>query len=531
MNELLFHLVDQAADTNPNTAAFVRDKNCITYRQLSSQSNQLANVLVKSGVKCGDRVGVFIGREIESAVAIYGIMKAGGIYVPLDPNAAATVNADVIQDCSLRIIVTHESKEKQIAKLLAVTTEVHCIVGATTDATTGSVSNITAISWQDILGHSNQNLPEVAVSQFDPAYILYTSGTTGKPKGIVHTHHSGLSYAKLTVAEYGLQSSDRIGCHPPLHFDMSTFGFLAGPMACATTVIVSEADTKFPASISAFIQDEKISVWYSVPIVLSQLLSHGVLNNRSVNSLRWVVYAGESFPAKDLQKLRSIWPDVSFSNAYGPTETNVCTVFNIPSLNTARETQTQQIGDSVPIGKPWGAAQAIVVANDMTAVARGESGELLICSPTGMKGYWQRPEQTADVFVQSVQTGITYYKTGDLVHQDENGNFNFEGRIDRQVKIRGFRIELEGTELVINSHPDVDESCVKVSSNDDGIESLTAYVVTRLNCNLHKHELLQYLKNRLPAHSVPSTIKFTTQFSRTSTGKLDRTQLEHSLNQ
>lgn len=527
MTELLSCLVDRAAITHPQKQAFVRDGLGITYSELAKQSSQLANVLIEFDVKPGDRIGVFVGREIESAIAIYGILKAGGIYVPLDPNASATVNANIICDCNLRVIVTHDSRSKRLSQLLCTTDQIACVIGAAP----APDHSVTSISWQDVADHSNLNCPSVTVSESAPAYILYTSGTTGQPKGIVHTHHSGLSYARLTVEEYDLSPSDRIACHPPLHFDMSTFGFLAGPMACATTVIVSEADTKFPASISALIQDERISIWYSVPIVLSQLLSHGVLQDRSADSLRWVVHAGEPLSPADMQNLRSIWPHVSFSNAYGPTETNVCTVFNTPALNSVRESSHKSYGHSIPIGKPWGTVHAIVLANDMALASPGQQGELLIHSPTVMTGYWQRPALNSQVFVKRPGSETTYYRTGDLVREDEEGNLNFEGRVDRQVKIRGFRIELEGIEVVINSHPDIEESCAVVQSINGHVEALAAYVVTRSGANLQRRELLQYLKTKLPVHSVPNRIEFTSNFSRTSTGKLDRTLLAHDLNQ
>ena len=171
--------------------------------------------------------------------------------------------------------------------------------------------------------------PKTQPIEQDLAYILYTSGSTGDPKGIMHTHRSALAFARWAADEYGLRPADRLSNHAPLHFDLSTFDLFAGALAGATTVIIPEAVTRFPASVSKLMQDERISVWYSVPFALTQMLLRGNIGARDLTDLRWLLFAGEVFPTKYLRQLMAALPHVRFSNLYGPTETNVCTYYHV----------------------------------------------------------------------------------------------------------------------------------------------------------------------------------------------------------
>ena len=188
----------------------------------------------------------------------------------------------------------------------------------------------------------------------DLAYILYTSGSTGDPKGIMHTHRSGLAFAQWAAATYDLRAEDRLSNHAPLHFDLSTFDLFAGALAGATTVIIPEAITKFPASVAKLMADERISVWYSVPFALIQLLQRGNLAARDLSALRWVLFAGEVFPTKHLRSLLAALPGPRYSNLFGPTETNVCTYYHVDVL-------AEDSDETIPIGIVCENAHGLVV--------------------------------------------------------------------------------------------------------------------------------------------------------------------------
>ncbi|NJN81449.1 MAG: amino acid adenylation domain-containing protein [Caldilineaceae bacterium] len=357
------------------------------------------------------------------------------------------------------------------------------------------------------------------------AYLMYTSGSTGEPKGMIHTHFSGLSYAKMAAEVYGLHSEDRLSSFPPLHFDQSIFDYFSGPLAGATTVIIPEEHMLLPASLSQLMADERLSVWYSVPFALIQLAIRGALEERDLTSLRWVLYGGEPFPPKHLAALMALWPHARFSNVYGPAEVNQCTYYHVPQLG-------DQHDEAIPIGQIWPNAEGLVVDENDQPVAAGEVGELLVRSPTMMQGYWRRPDLNAEAFFRRASPGghsEIFYRTGDLVQLPADGAYRFLGRKDRQIKTRGFRVELDEVESVLSAHPSVEESAVFAVSDQDHSVQIQAAVLVRADMTLTVAELVRHAQAHLPRYAVPARIEILTGFPRTSTDKIDRKALQKQL--
>ena len=357
----------------------------------------------------------------------------------------------------------------------------------------------------------------------DLAYILYTSGSTGDPKGIMHTHRSGLAFARWAADDYGLRPTDRLSNHAPLHFDLSTFDLFAGALAGATTVVIPEAVTSFPASVSKLMQDERISVWYSVPFALTQLLLRGNIGARDLTNLRWLLFAGEVFPTKYLRQLIAALPHVRFSNLYGPTETNVCTYYHVDAL-------PDDTDEPVSIGVACANADALIVDAENQPVPPGSPGELLIRGPIVMRGYWGRPELTErGFFHQTFHPGYTepYYRTGDLVLEMPDGNLKFLGRKDRQIKTRGYRVELDEIEVALLSHEGVQEAAVYAMPDPEGegTNLIYAAVTARDGATPTADDLAEHLGGRLPWYAIPTRIAIVAEFPRTSTGKIDRRAL------
>ncbi|MEL6263929.1 MAG: AMP-binding protein, partial [Cyanobacteria bacterium J06626_6] len=357
----------------------------------------------------------------------------------------------------------------------------------------------------------------------DLAYIMYTSGSTGTPKGIMHTHRSGLNYAKMAAATYGLTHTDRLGNHSPLHFDMSTLDYFSGPLVGATTVIIPAAYTKLPASLSQLVQDESMTIWYSVPFALIQLLLRGALEERDLSALRWVLFGGEPYPAKYMYGLMEKLPQARFSNVYGPAEINQCSYYHVPPL-----AEGESAPDEVaPIGKIWANAEEIVVDEYDEPVPSGKIGELLVRTPTMMQGYWQRPDLNEKCFYR---TEITYqdavfYRTGDLV-QRIGDNYHFVGRKDRQVKMRGYRVELDEIEAALVSHEQVEQAAAYAVPADVGSVRVEAAAILKPAATLSEAELLTFVSARLPRYAVPQRVEILPVFPRTGTGKIDRRSLQ-----
>ncbi len=516
MRYLLSHVVDEAARTQPTHDAVRFSGLSLSYAELARRSNGLARILVDRGVRRGDRVGIFMNKSLDSAVAIHGIMKAGGAYVPLDPFAPPARVAFVIRDCGIRHLVTSDLKLDQ-SQLLAEGLDRMTLVGASPR------DGHDAVGWVEVEASASDSAPAIELTEQDLAYILYTSGSTGTPKGIMHTHRSGLSFAEWAAATYGLTPSDRVSNHAPLHFDLSTFDFFATAVAGATTVVVPEALTKLPADLARLMAKERLTVWYSVPFALMQMLERGSLAKLDLSTLRWLLFAGEVFPVKHLRELMAALPHVRFSNLYGPTETNVCTFYNLPP--------TLPPGDEpISIGRPCENVESLIVDEDGRPVAEGEAGELLIRGGVVMRGYWGRPDLNEKGFFRRPVFGRHYedvfYRTGDLVERMPDGNLTYLGRKDRQVKTRGYRVELDEVEAVILSLVSIEEAAAFVVPDGQGSNLIEAAVTVKAGFQLTPEAVMNHASARLPHYAVPATIRVMEVFPRTSTGKIDRRELQ-----
>lgn len=509
---LLHDPMGRTARTHPDREAIRCLDASLTYGELDARSASLARHLTGSGVRPGDRVGIHLGKRVEMAVAVYGILRAGAAYVPLDPASPAARLDAIVRDAGLRMIVTEPSRRKMLATLSASGSPVAGAVGVDP----GDDLPIATASWADATADRRPHHAP-AIDPGDAAYVLYTSGTTGVPKGILHSHRSARAFADGAAAVYGLGPEDRVTNHAPLHFDLSTLDFFATAIGGGTVVILPEPHLRLPASLSELLERERVSVIYAVPLALTQLLQHGALDRRDLTALRWVIFAGEPFPPRHLASLMATLPGARFSNIYGPTETNGCTYHHVdapPRDDTA-----------VPIGRPFPGTSILVVEGD-TPVVPGEVGELLVKSETRMVGYSGRPDLTAAATFETRGPDgdrQTYHRTGDLVREDDHGVLHFLGRKDRQIKTRGHRVELDEVETALLAHPGVSEAAAFVLPDGNGSHRIEAQVVVA-GADLPP-DLTTHLRARLPGYAVPERIRTTSALPRTSTGKLDRLRI------
>ena len=358
---LLPHAIDRAAMRTPDHEAVRYAGESLTYAALVERAGRLAGLLREQGVRRGDRVGIHAGKGLASAVALYGIMKAGAAYVPLDPSSPPARQAFIVRDCGIRHVITESTRRAALRLLLAEGVPIECVVGLDDAA-----PNVRAFTWADVDAHAavahDPNLVEM-----DLAYVLYTSGSTGTPKGVAHTHRSALAFAHVAADTYGFRGDDRLSNHAPLHFDLSTMDYFSSALAGATTVIIPDAHTRMPASYAALIAAERLTVLYAVPLALTHLLLHGSLEKRDLSSVRWVLFGGEPFPTKHLRSLMAAVPGARFSNVYGPTEVNGVTYWIVPPLPADDDAP-------IPIGEPYANVEVRIVGDDDEPVAEGEPG-------------------------------------------------------------------------------------------------------------------------------------------------------------
>ena len=519
MINLIPQLIDKASERNPDIEAVRCYDKSLTYGQLVALTNSLANFLRENGVKRHERIGIYLNKSIESAISIYGIMKAGAVYVPLDPSLPISRLVYEIRDCGIRCIISQNSKAGSILQILAEgCPELSFVIGISTKTDLP----ISSYSWNEVYNAPTKELTNLTLIDQDLAYIIYTSGSTGNPKGIMHTHYSGLSFAKWAAQTYGLNNKDRLANQSPLHFDISIFDFFAIAVSGATTVIIPDEYMKLPASFSKILVDEKISIVFTVPFVLSQLLFRGTLSQRDLSYLRWIIFGGDTHSTTHIHKLMVLLPHVKFSHMYGPAETNGCTFYNIPSL-------VDDSDEPIPIGTTCINMEGLVVDEDDMPVAVGESGELLMRGPTLMKGYWNRPELNKKVFYRRTiveDYEEVFYRTGDMVEILHDGNYKFLGRKDRQIKTRGYRVELDEIETTLLTHDQVEEVAVFTIMNNQSGKQIEAAVKVKHTKSVTSTDLINHLKDKLPWYAVPAKIDIVENFPRTATGKIDRQKLQ-----
>jgi amino acid adenylation domain-containing protein len=518
----LDRLLTVAADRHAGADAIRDGDRVLDYAQLEIRANEVANLLVALGVSRGDRVALYLDKSAEAVVGLYAAMKAGATYVPLDPQAPAKRLGFVARDCGARWVVTSAAKAPGWTHLIEAGAPFeHLIV---LDATDGEydlgVSAPPRVHHLDAVAAQAQSAPAVRTIDADLAYILYTSGSTGQPKGVMLSHRNALGFVDWAVRTFEVGSTDRLSSHAPLHFDLSVFDLFAASKAAAAVVLVPPQTSVFPRQAVRFIDDERLTVWYSVPSVLSMMVLRGGLTHGSLPTLRTLLFAGEVFPTKYLRELVARLPHVRFANLYGPTETNVCTWFEVESVSPTDDAD-------IPIGKPIENDEVIVVDEVGNPVEPGTPGELYVRGATVMQGYWGDPVRTAKSRFSNPwqpEIGDPVYRTGDLVVELPDGNLRFLGRRDAQIKSRGYRIELGDIESVLNAHPEVVESAVVAVPDDLVTNRIRGHVVVR--GTFDSQALAGFCADRLPGYMVPESFEHHDGLPRTTTGKIDRQALQ-----
>jgi amino acid adenylation domain-containing protein len=351
------------------------------------------------------------------------------------------------------------------------------------------------------------------VQPADLAFILYTSGSTGRPKGVQLTHLNAVSFVEWCAGTFELRPTDRLSSHAPFHFDLSVFDIFSAVKHGATLVLIGEEIGKRPFELAQLIADRKITVWYSAPSILSLMAQFGELDSRDYSSLRLVLFAGEVFPVTHLKALVKKWPHSRYFNLYGPTETNVCTSYEVPI--PVPEDRTEPM----PIGKVCSHLGGIVIDSDGRAVEKGAEGELCICGPAVTQGYWNLPEQSRKSFVDVA--GATYYRTGDIVREEADGNLRYLGRKDRMIKKRGFRVELGEIEVCLYQHPGVREAAVVALPDDSLGMKVHAHLVCKDDKKPSVIEMKTFCSEHIPVYMIPDRFSFHHALPKTSTDKVD----------
>lgn len=522
----LFQYLSDAARQCPTKEAVIHKKQSINYEDLDRASSLLANTLAWKGVERGDRIAIYLSKSIESVISIYGILKAGAAYVPVDPVAPMKRVEYILSNCGVICLITDSERVRHFGEDFLQGLGMKLVLVTGQEQLPLNSRGVILLPWNDALSDRCNPVDNAALEDSEQlAYILYTSGSTGSPKGVMLSHRNGMAFVDWAHRCFQLNKRDRIASHAPFHFDLSIFDLFASAKAGATLVLVPESQVGLGGALVKFISDNSITVWYSVPSALIRMLEATNYLFLSSCNLRLILFAGEVFPIKHLRKLYNLLPGVELYNLYGPTETNVCTFYRVMPEDVAPE----QI-KPVPIGEACEYAYLFTIdeAGKPISLSCGGKGHLCIAGESVMLGYWGDSVRTANALIEcprAIDGTEKAYLSGDLVTQDTNRNYVFVGRRDHMVKIRGYRVELGEIESALLSHQSVHEVAVVSTTSSSEEARLVAYILLHDAIAVSDHELAQHCLAILPRYMMPEQFKFLGELPKTSTGKIDRRKL------
>lgn len=482
----------------------------ISYTALHTLSDRLRDRLWHLGVRPGDRVGLRLHKSIDAVVALFGILKCGAAYVPVDAESPAPRGAFILNDCQVKVVITEQAIQGALTNELARIGAAPIVVGLPPGAP------VPIAAWLDA-AQADDPAPTVPTVSSPPdaiAYILYTSGSTGNPKGVVLTHGNAASFIDWCSTTFEPRTEDVFSSHAPFHFDLSILDIYVAIKHGCTLVLFDEALGKDPLRLGAAIAKERITIWYSTPSILSLLADHGKLERHDCSSLRMVFFAGEVFPIPRFKTLHNFWRHPRFVNLYGPTETNVCTYFEVPADDS------WEAWDTFPIGTICVPNRGRVVDDEGRDVARGQPGELVVCGPNVMSGYWNLAEQNARAFLVD-ERGERWYRTGDVVTELAGGGYKYHSRRDRMVKRRGYRVELGEIEAGLLREPNIREAAVVAVPDQAAGVRIVAFVKCAPDGQMSVIALKAAAHRNLPPYMAPDVFVAIEALPRTSTDKVD----------
>jgi len=485
--QCVHELFEAQAARTPDVIALTYEQEMLTYAQLNTRANRIAHWLQEyGGVKPDKLVGMCVERSLDAVIALLGILKAGGAYVPLDPAFPRERLAQILEDSQPEVMITQPATERMVSSYAKHT-----------------------LSLDASLSLLSRDNPSSDVQSHNLAYVMFTTGSTGRSKGVQIEHRAVANFLESMAREPGLTADDTLVAVTTFSFDIAGLEIFL-PLTMGARVVIASRDVVLDGrALRDLLEASNATVMQATPITWRMILESGWQGRLGLK----ILCGGEAMPpdlARELiPRCSSLW------NMYGPTET---TIWSTVTHVTSTESR-------IPIGRPIANTQVYIVDRELREVPVGGTGELLIGGIGLARGYLNNPELTAERFIPdpfSQNKDARLYKTGDLCRCRHDGVIEFLGRNDNQVKIRGYRIELGDVEAALESHPEVKQAATKVVDRQGHEKSLVGYVVAP---GLETRELRTYLAQRLPQYMLPAIYVSLTELPLTPNRKVDRNAL------
>lgn len=501
----IHHYLEQQARLTPNNKAVSYKGYTVTYKQLDNLSNSLATQLIEQGIRNEDFVPVYMNRSIELIVSIYAILKAGGVYVPLSTALPKERINAIIDDTSATVLLSNQEQPTDLP-----------------------LHNIITIDNNYIRKHINQEVeaPVVSHHSHNLAYAIFTSGTTGKPKGVLIEHHSVINRICWMQKQYPIDQNDVLLQKTPISFDVSVWELFWWTFVGAHLVLLPNGYEKEPDKLAACIHEQAVSVIHFVPSMFYTFIGYlnSAIPDNNTASLKWIICSGEELLESMVNDYYTIndklGNNATIANLYGPTEATVDVTYHTCERNITKP---------VPIGRPIDNTKIYIVNEQLEILPFNEKGELLICGVNLARCYLNREILNREKFIDLDVFGhkTRAYRTGDLAMINYRGDIIYHGRNDQQVKIRGFRIELNEIENVLLKHPSISECACIVHNKGEVSAGLVCFYIPVNNVSINAQELKLYLAEYLPEYMLPMQYLQTDKMPLSGSGKLDRQALIH----
>jgi long-chain acyl-CoA synthetase len=511
---LVHEFFEISADRYPDKTALIFKEKRLTYALIESSANKLANALIKAGLRRGDRVSIFMDNSAESVISIYGVLKAGGVFSTLSPTLKTKKLEYILNNSESSFFISQWNKYAVFSESASDNAFLKRVImcGNPDNRSPFDVSRF--VGWEEFLNSQDDSRPDVFCIDMDLANIVYTSGSTGDPKGVMMSHLSMASAATSIMRYLENDDSDIILNVLPLSFDYGLYQVIMAFMFGGTVVL--EKSFAYPYVVIDKIIKEKVTGFPVVPTIVALLFQLKKLETFDFRHLRYLSNTGAALPVHHIRKLRSMFPHVKIYSMYGLTECKRVSYLSPDELD----------GRPGSVGKGMPNEEVYIVNSENERVGPGVVGELVVRGSNVMKGYWRSPAETDKVLRPGPYPGERVLYTGDLFKTDEEGYLYFVARKDDLIKTRGERVSPKEVENTLYEIDGVSEAAVIGVPDEILGNAIKAFIVAKDGSNLTPESIMKYCTENLEAFMVPRFVEFIASFSKTGSGKIDKKLLK-----